>query len=270
MGMDALTRCGRCSRCSTRGRTPSGATSPRQPRPSATSASWTSPHRPGPEGLAAAAVVFAVAGSERPTVLGVRAAPTVRGHAMSGHRRLRLLPRSGRPSPRRTGRRARRHHPAEAHFRAALAMHERLGAAGWTRLHRAALAELAAAQALPARNEFRRRTAGGTGIRRQTASSRTPRDYGTSRSWSKPKDATFTSDPGRRPHPLPAVRRRPGAGRPGESGVQGPAGEPRRRHRPGRGAGTTWTGQKNFAASATPCSTPGRGHRTRRPVPTPR
>ena len=43
---------------------------------------------------------------------------------------------------------------AETHFRAALAMHERLGAAGWARLSRQALADLAAT---PARmNEFRR------------------------------------------------------------------------------------------------------------------
>jgi hypothetical protein len=43
---------------------------------------------------------------------------------------------------------------AETHFRAALAMHERLGAAGWARLSRQALADLAAT---PARmNELRR------------------------------------------------------------------------------------------------------------------
>lgn len=45
--------------------------------------------------------------------------------------------------------------PAEQHFHAALAVHERLGAAAWTRLTVQALAELAAAPALPACNEFR-------------------------------------------------------------------------------------------------------------------
>lgn len=41
-------------------------------------------------------------------------------------------------------------------FRAALAMHERLGAAGWTRLTAQALAELIDPPAMPGRNEFRR------------------------------------------------------------------------------------------------------------------
>jgi len=45
---------------------------------------------------------------------------------------------------------------AEEHFRAALAMHERLGAAAWTRLTAQALAELAAKQPMPVANELRR------------------------------------------------------------------------------------------------------------------
>jgi hypothetical protein len=45
---------------------------------------------------------------------------------------------------------------AEAHFRAALAMHERLGAAGWARLSEQALARLQAAPPSPPPNEFRR------------------------------------------------------------------------------------------------------------------
>ena len=44
---------------------------------------------------------------------------------------------------------------AEAHFRAALAMHERLGAAGWARLSEQALAGLLAAPASRAANEVR-------------------------------------------------------------------------------------------------------------------
>jgi hypothetical protein len=45
---------------------------------------------------------------------------------------------------------------AEAHFRAALAMHERLGAAGWARLPEQALAGLQATPPSPSANEFRR------------------------------------------------------------------------------------------------------------------
>jgi hypothetical protein len=43
----------------------------------------------------------------------------------------------------------------EAHFRAALAMHERLGAAGWARLSARALADLEQGAAPPGANEFR-------------------------------------------------------------------------------------------------------------------
>jgi hypothetical protein len=43
----------------------------------------------------------------------------------------------------------------ETHFRAALAMHERLGAAGWARLSAQALADLESCSGLPEANEFR-------------------------------------------------------------------------------------------------------------------
>ena len=109
----------------------------------------------GTEGLAAAAVVFAVAGStaQRSWVYerllpcaGTHVLVTgcASYHAAVDHHLGTLAAALGDTTQ------------AEEHFRAALAMHERLGAAAWTRLTGQALAELAAAQALPARNEFRR------------------------------------------------------------------------------------------------------------------
>ncbi len=108
----------------------------------------------GTEGLAAAAVVLAVAGSTAQlSWVYERLLPwagthvVVTGcasyHAAVDHHLGALAAALGDTTR------------AEEHFRAALAMHERLGAAAWTRLTADALAELAAAEALPARNEFR-------------------------------------------------------------------------------------------------------------------
>ena len=111
---------------------------------------WT-----GLEGIAAAAVVFAAAGSDaqrtwayeqlRPhagthVVIGGCASY----HAAVDHHLGALAASLGDTAA------------AEAHFRAALAMHERLGAAGWTRLSEQALARLQATPPRPPANEFRR------------------------------------------------------------------------------------------------------------------
>ena len=149
-----LIRSGRCSRCSRPGLTPA--------RGEAAAAAavlgdfsvlditmWT-----GLEGLAAAAVVFAVAGSDAQRNWGVRAAPPVRRnprcrgwlasyHAAVDHHLGALAASLGDTAA------------AEAHFRAALAMHERLGAAGWARLSEQALAGLLAVPASRAANEVR-------------------------------------------------------------------------------------------------------------------
>ena len=108
----------------------------------------------GTEGLAAAAVVFAVAGNtaqrswtyER--LLPLRRQPRAgRGcasyHAAVDHHLGALAASLGDMSA------------AEAHFRAALAMHERLGAAGWARLSEQALADLSATALDTTDNEFR-------------------------------------------------------------------------------------------------------------------
>ena len=110
---------------------------------------WT-----GLEALAAAAVVFAVAGSDaqrrwvyerlRPhagthVVVGGCASY----HAAVDHHLGALAASLGDTAA------------AEAHLRAALAMHERLGAAGWARLSKQALARLRAAAPDQAANELR-------------------------------------------------------------------------------------------------------------------
>jgi tetratricopeptide (TPR) repeat protein len=110
---------------------------------------WT-----GLEALAATAVVFAVAGSDaqrswvyeqlRPyagthVVVGGCASY----HAAVDHHLGALAASLGDTAA------------AEAHFRTALAMHERLGAAGWARLSEQALAKLLAAPASQAVSEFR-------------------------------------------------------------------------------------------------------------------
>ena len=109
----------------------------------------------GTEGLAAAAVVFAVAGTtaQRTWVyqqLLPRAGTHVlvtgcaSYHAAVDHHLGALAAALGDTTR------------AEEHFRAALAMHERLGAAAWTRLTAQALAELAASSTMSVPNEFRR------------------------------------------------------------------------------------------------------------------
>ena len=133
---------------------PHAARPPRRPRRSATSACSTSPCGPAWKRLAVAAVVFAAAGSDaqrrwvyeqlRPhagthVVVGGCASY----HAAVDHHLGALAASLGDTAA------------AEAHFRAALAMHERLGAAGWARLSEQALAGLLAAAPRPATNELR-------------------------------------------------------------------------------------------------------------------
>ena len=108
---------------------------------------------PGLEALAAAAVVFAVAGSDaQRTWIYDQLRPYAGTHVVVGgcasyhaavdHHLGALAASLGDTAA------------AEAHYRAALAMHERLGAAGWARLSEQALAKLTAA-ASPAANELR-------------------------------------------------------------------------------------------------------------------
>jgi len=108
---------------------------------------WT-----GLEALAAAAVVFAVAGSDaqwswvyerlrRYTGTHVVVGGCASYHAAVDHHLGALAASLGDTAA------------AGAHFRAALAMHERLGAAGWARLSEQALARLEAASQAP--NELR-------------------------------------------------------------------------------------------------------------------
>ena len=110
---------------------------------------WT-----GLEALAAAAVVFAVAGSDaQRSWVYERLRPYAGTHVVVGgcasyhaavdHHLGALAASLGDTAA------------AEAHFRAALAMHERLGAAGWARLSEQALAGLLAAPASRAANEVR-------------------------------------------------------------------------------------------------------------------
>jgi hypothetical protein len=110
---------------------------------------WT-----GLEGLAATAVVFAVAGSDaQRSWVYERLRPYAGTHVVVGgcasyhaavdhHLGALAASLGGTPA-------------AEAHFRAALAMHERLGAAGWVRLSEQALAGLLASPASRAANEVR-------------------------------------------------------------------------------------------------------------------
>ena len=110
---------------------------------------WT-----GLEALAAAAVVFAVAGSDaQRSWVYERLRPYAGTHVVVGgcasyhaavdHHLGALAASLGDTAA------------AEAHFRAARAMHERLGAAGWARLSEQALAGLLAAPASRAANEVR-------------------------------------------------------------------------------------------------------------------
>ena len=110
---------------------------------------WT-----GLEALAAAAVVFAAAGSDaQRSWVYERLRPYAGTHVVVGgcasyhaavdHHLGALAASLGDTAT------------AEAHFRAALAMHERLGAAGWARLSEQALAGLLAAPASRAANEVR-------------------------------------------------------------------------------------------------------------------
>jgi len=110
---------------------------------------WT-----GLEALAAAAVVFAAAGSDaQRTWVYERLRPYAGSHVVVGgcasyhaavdHHLGALAASLGDTAA------------AGAHFRAALAMHERLGAAGWARLSEQALARLEAPAASPAPNELR-------------------------------------------------------------------------------------------------------------------
>jgi tetratricopeptide (TPR) repeat protein len=111
---------------------------------------WT-----GLEGIAAAAVVFAAAGSDAQRTWAYEQLRPHAGthviiggcasyHAAVDHHLGALAVSLGDTAA------------AEAHFRAALAMHERLGAAGWARLSEQALAGLQATPPSPPANEFRR------------------------------------------------------------------------------------------------------------------
>ena len=108
----------------------------------------------GLEALAAAAVVFAVAGSDaQRTWVYEQLRPYAGTHVVVGgcasyhaavdHHLGALAASLGDTAT------------AEAHFRTALAMHERLGAAGWARLSEQALAKLLAPPASQAPNELR-------------------------------------------------------------------------------------------------------------------
>jgi hypothetical protein len=110
---------------------------------------WT-----GLEAFAAAAVVFAVAGSDAQRTWAYEQLCPYAGthvvvggcasyHAAVDHHLGALAASLGDTAA------------AEAHFRAAVAMHERLGAAGWARLSEQALAKLLAAPANQTANELR-------------------------------------------------------------------------------------------------------------------
>ena len=111
---------------------------------------WT-----GLEGIAVAAVVFAAAGTDAQRTWAYEQLRPYAGthvviggcasyHAAVDHHLGALAAALGDAAA------------AEAHFRAALAMHERLGAAGWARLSEQALARLQATPPGPPANEFRR------------------------------------------------------------------------------------------------------------------
>jgi tetratricopeptide (TPR) repeat protein len=104
--------------------------------------------------LAAAAVVFAVAGSDAQRKWAYEQLRPYAGthvivggcasyHAAVDHHLGSLAASLGDTAA------------AEAHFRAALAMHERLGAAGWARMSEQALEKLRASPAIQAANEIR-------------------------------------------------------------------------------------------------------------------
>jgi tetratricopeptide (TPR) repeat protein len=111
---------------------------------------WT-----GLEGIAAAAVVFAAAGSDAQRTWAYQQLRPYAGthvviggcasyHAAVDHHLGALAAALGDTAA------------AGAHFRAALALHERLGAAGWARLSEQALARLQVTPPSPPANEFRR------------------------------------------------------------------------------------------------------------------
>ena len=108
---------------------------------------WT-----GTEALAAAAVVFAVAGSDaQRTWVYEQLRPYAGTHVVVGgcaSYHAAVNPHLGALAAS-LGDTA----TAEAHYRSALAMHEQLGAAGWVRLSEQALAKLTPVN--PAANEFR-------------------------------------------------------------------------------------------------------------------
>jgi AAA ATPase domain len=112
------------------------------------------PREHGLEGLAAAAVVFAVAGSQTQRAWTYdQLAPFAGSHVVIGgcasyhaavdHHLGALAASLGDTKA------------AEGHLRTALAMHERLGAAGWARLSEAALSELSSRSSQRQRNTFR-------------------------------------------------------------------------------------------------------------------
>ena len=187
----------------------------------------------GLEGLAAAAVVFAVAGSDaQRSWVYERLRPYAGTHVVVGgcasyhaavDHHLGALAASLEDTA-----------AAEAHFRAALAMHERLGAAGWARL----------SESGPGRAPGRAREPGG---QRDAAGER--RAAALLRGQAGP--AARLQGPGRHRHPDRGTRsrrarphpgrapprpdgRRSGAGREGEGGLQGAAGRAGRGNR-GRG-----------------------------------
>ncbi len=136
-------RSGRCFRSSRPGRTRPGVTFSPRGLPSGDFSVLDIAEATGTEGLAAAAVVFAVAGTtaqrswtyERLRPLAgthVLVAGCASYHAAVDHHLGALAASLGDTSG------------AAAHFRAAMSLHERLGAAGWLRLSEQALAALPA------------------------------------------------------------------------------------------------------------------------------
>ena len=117
---------------------------------------------------------------------------------------------------------------AEAHFRAAVALHERLGAAGWARLSQQALADLSATAPDTTDNEFRLRqrhlaprVPGNPGPAARRQGSAGPRDPDRAQG----SDVHVFTLLGMPRHPGGC---RSGARRHGEEPVQGPAPRPRR------------------------------------------
>ena len=143
----------------------------------------------------------------------------------------------------------------ETHFRAALAMHERLGAAGWARLSEDGVGRPVSEGRLDRRrNEFRfAATCGRLRSMARRSSSRTPRDFVTSPFSSAPRDETCTSSHliGQAQPPAPEPTRcsttapRPSTGR-------GWPPWPRRSTKPR--TGTTPTERRACETNAKPCS----------------